>query len=125
MKHVEVVRKHSDGSFQSFAPAGGSGGGGGLHPASASFHDVNLEWNPGLGEDPKMKRSSTTPNNVLSSANHEDRLALGSSSAGTSQKSDDKSSSAGQSPPNPMELDEDEIDVYTSGQMGDKARLIR
>lgn len=127
LKHVEVVRKHSDGSFQSFAPQGG------LHPC-ASFHDVNLEWNPELGDDPKLKRSATNPGFVPSSTpafSHEGRLAPGGSSSviGQSQRSDlDKISSerSGESPPTQSSMeDEDELDIYTADKMGDKAKLIR
>ena len=123
LKHVEVVRKHSDGSFQSFAPPGG------LHPCT-SFHDVNLEWNAGLGEDPKLTRSSTNPNSLPSTPGLSQRDGGAMIGAGISQRSDlDKaSSSARSSPPNQsssMEEEEDDLDVYTAGRMGDKARLIR
>lgn len=76
-------------------------------------------------------RSASNPN-ILDAQQH-GRLAAGCSSSigiGISEKSDlDKASSARSgegSPPNQssMEEDEDEIDVYTAGQIGDKARLI-
>ena len=118
LKHVEVVRKHSDGTFQSFASPGG------LHPC-ASFHDVNLEWNPGLGEDPKLKRSATNPNFLSAASQH----GGGMIGAGISQRSDlDQASSSarsgGGSPPDQssMEEEEDEIGGAEKVAIGPRAR---
>jgi len=115
LKNVQVVRKHSDGTFRNLASS--------PMPTAASYHDLNndSEFNPRLGAD-GLKRSSTNPNVSVGMGGpaliHEGRLAAAPQNMYASQMGVE--SPLGSSPM----TDDDEIDVFTADRLGDKARLL-
>lgn len=119
LKNVQVVRKHSDGTFRNLASS--------PMPTAASYHDLNNdnEFNPRLGHDGALKRSLTNPNVAAAvgpALIHEGRLATAPQNMYVSQRSDlmGVESPLGSSPM----TDDDEIDVFTADRLGDKARLL-